>query len=107
MVYYKVSVSLIILLHVGWSRRAKRAMKFAIPEIWGKSTDYSTNPYFCDVDPVKRRGGKNTFPVNYPDFPSLTAAASHNGDLTAPTLLVKLTYPQKGTILTIKTALRK
>ncbi|XP_076318645.1 uncharacterized protein LOC143229774 [Tachypleus tridentatus] len=63
----------------------QRAMKFAIPRIWREPTDHSSNCYFCMVNPPKRRAGKNTSAIMYPDFPSSIAPVPHCSDLPVPT----------------------
>ena len=68
----------------GWFRGEKRTMKFAIPRIWRKPTDHSTNCYFCMVDPSRRRSGKNAPPIQYPDIPSSIAPVKHCADLPIP-----------------------
>jgi len=54
----------------GRYRGDKRAMKFAIPGIWRKPTDHSSNCYFWMVDPIKRRTGKNAPQIVHPHIPS-------------------------------------
>lgn len=60
-------------------------MKFAIPRIWREPTDYSSNCYFCMVDPSKRRTGKNAPAITYPDLPSSIAPVPHCHELPVPT----------------------
>ena len=72
-------------LFVEWLRGEKRHMNFAIPRIWREPTDHSSNCYFCMVDPSKRRKGKNSQPVVYPDIPSSSAPVPHSVELPIPT----------------------
>ena len=68
-----------------WYRGEKRVMKFAIPRIWPKPTDHSSNCYFCLVDPTKRRTGKNMPQIVYPYIPSSIAIVPHCPELYVPT----------------------
>ena len=61
----------------GWYMGEKRAMKFAISQIWPEPTDHSSHCYFCMVDPTKRRTGKNAPQIVYPDIPSFIAQVPH------------------------------
>ncbi|KAL7851918.1 hypothetical protein SRHO_G00177030 [Serrasalmus rhombeus] len=79
----------------GWYRGEKRAMHFAVPRIWRKPTDHSTNCYFCMVDPSKRRTGKNATPVTYPDIPSSIAPVPHCPELPVPTPPDRATPPSE------------
>ncbi len=63
-------------------------MKFAIPRIWREHTDHSSDCFFCMVDPPKRRSGKNTPAVFYPDIPS-SIAVPHSADLPKRSQLSK------------------
>ncbi|XP_076337624.1 uncharacterized protein LOC143239890 [Tachypleus tridentatus] len=70
----------------GWYRgEKKRAMKFAIPRIWCEPTDHSSNCYFCMVDPIKRRTGKNASAIMYPDLPSSITPLPHCPEPPVPT----------------------
>ncbi|XP_066436113.1 uncharacterized protein [Eleutherodactylus coqui] len=69
----------------GLYRGEKRAMRFAIPLIWREPTDHTSNCYFCMPDPSKRRSGKNTQPVVYPDIPSSVAQVPHSSEFPVPT----------------------
>ena len=62
----------------GWLRGEKRAMRFAIPRIWREPSNHYTDCYFYMVDPTKRRKGKNTPPIEYPNIPSSIAPVPHN-----------------------------
>ncbi|XP_076374218.1 uncharacterized protein LOC143258688 [Tachypleus tridentatus] len=69
----------------GRYREGKRAMKFAIPRIWREPTDHSSNCYFCMVDSLKRRAGKNAYAIMYPDLPSSIAPVLHCPEIPVPT----------------------
>ncbi|XP_076342775.1 uncharacterized protein LOC143243358 [Tachypleus tridentatus] len=69
----------------GWYRGEKRAMKLTVPRIWCEPTDHSSNCYFCMVDPSKRRVGKNTSAIMYPDLPSSIAPVPHCPELPVTT----------------------
>ena len=69
----------------GWRRGEKRAMRFAILRIWRELSNHHSDCYFCMVDPLKRRKGKNTPPIEYPNIPSSIAPVPHNtSDLPVP-----------------------
>src|SRR6218665_170246 len=70
---------------IGWYRGEKRAMKFAIPQIWPQPTYHSSNCYFCMVDPTKRSTGKNAPQIVYPDISSSMAPVPHCPELPVHT----------------------
>src|SRR6218665_794683 len=69
----------------GWYMGDTRPVKFAIPRIWQQATDHSSNCYFCMVDPIKRRTGKNAPQIVYPDIPFSIAPVLHCPELPVPT----------------------
>ena len=71
------------MLQVGTGEK-KRTMKSAIPRIWLQPTDHSSNCYFCMVH-TKRRTGKKTPQIVYPDIPSYIAPAPHCPEVPVPT----------------------
>ena len=74
----------------GWLREEKRALRFAIPCIWREPSNHHSDCYFCIVDSSKRRKGKNTPPIKYPNIPSSIAPVPHNtSDLPVPNLPTK------------------
>ncbi|XP_076340926.1 uncharacterized protein LOC143241630 [Tachypleus tridentatus] len=60
-------------------------MKFAIPRIWHKPTDHSSDYYFCMVDPFKCWASKNAFAIMYLDLPSSIALVPHCPELPITT----------------------
>ena len=51
-----------------WFRGEKRAMRFAVPRVWGEPSDHLTDCYLCMVDPTKQRKGNNAPPIEYLTF---------------------------------------
>ena len=74
-------------LLINYNKGEKRAMKFAVPRIWQEPTNYSSDCYFCLVDPSKCRAGKNAFATRYSDIPFSIAPVPHSAQLTVPTNL--------------------
>src|SRR6218665_706880 len=69
----------------GWYRGEKRAMKFVILRIWPQLTDHSSNCYFCMVDPMKSRTGKNAPHIVNLDILSYISPVPHWPELPFPT----------------------
>ena len=68
-----------------WLKGETRAMHFVIPRIWRKPSDHHTECYFCIVDSIKRRKGKNAPLIEYSNIPSSIAPVPHNTtDLPVP-----------------------
>lgn len=75
---------LTFLFILGWYQGQKRSMKFAVPRIWREPKDHVTDCYFCVVNPRKRRSGKNSKPVEYPDLASSSAPILHSSQFPVP-----------------------
>ena len=82
--------------------RGKRTIKFAVPRIWREPTNHSSDCYFCSVDPVKRRAGKNAPAIVYPGIPSSIAPVQHSAQLAVlnpPSLKREQTSGDESSIL--------
>ena len=68
-----------------WLRGEKRTIGFVIPRIWREPFNHHSDCYFCMVDLLKRRKGKNAPPIKYPNILFSIAPVRHNtSDLPVP-----------------------
>jgi hypothetical protein len=96
-------------LLAGWVNDS-RQMPFAIPKVWRKPKDHSSDFYFClrDMTGITSKSKRIT---EYPDLPSAVRPISHGEELRIPKppeigllvmktlILTKITDNKKGTIL--------
>ena len=68
----------------GWINRKGMAMHFAVPMVWRKPSNHSSDCYFCLTPPVASGMNRKKHRIYYLNIPSAIRSAPHGGDLPVP-----------------------
>lgn len=66
-----------------WSKKEKKAFKFAVPMVWREPRNHTDDCYFCSID-ITGHNSKNKKVISYPNLISAIRPVKHNVDLPVP-----------------------
>lgn len=66
-----------------WSKKEKKAFRFAVPMVWREQKNHSDDCYFCSID-VSGYNSRNKKVIVYPNLPSAIRPVGHGPGLPVP-----------------------